>query len=245
MGNFNAFIAAYPEKDWVVFSKSFVTSLGLNPKILTTQILPKEEIADFFNLVVTLNNVLLDLNQDMWLYISYDYFTLKTAKGEVGSSTMPHKINPIAFENSEGNIILANTLLQAISGKIQVSRLQRDLSDSTITRNYGVALAHSLLAYKNTLRGLEKIQPNIRKINQDLADNPAIITEGIQTILRREGTPGAYEKLKELTRGKSVTQKRLRSFIRSLKLPKRLQAELLALTVKSYTGLSSKLAIRR
>ncbi len=241
VGNYNALTAAYPNKDWIKFSENFISNFGLMPKIITTQIMPKDDIVDFLNLIATLNNILLDLDKDMWLYISYDYFRQKTKEEEVGSSTMPHKVNPIDFENSEGNLEVANSLLHGIVNKIQISRLQRDLSDSTMTRNYGVVMAHSLLAYKNTIKGLEKIEPNVFKITQDLLENPEVISEGVQTVLRREGYEMPYEKLKELTRGKKVTIQEIQEFIKNLDISENLKQELLRLTPENYIGLAKEL----
>ncbi len=241
VGNYNALHLSYPEKDWINFSKNFVSSFGLTPKILTTQIVPHDDISDLFNLMITTNNIILDLDRDMWRYISDDYFAQKIVEGETGSSTMPHKVNPIDFENSEGNLEFANAILSMLANKLQISRLQRDLSDSTVKRNYGVAFAHSILAYKNTLKGLNKISPNFQKIKQDLENNPEIISEGIQTILRREGYEMPYEKLKELTRGKKVTMEDIHKFIKGLNVPEKIKQELLKITPENYIGLAKKL----
>lgn len=241
VGNFNAHRAAYPDRDWVNFAKSFITRLGLKPKLLTTQVMPKEEIADFLHSIEVLNNIILDLDRDIWLYISFGYFKQRTKRQEVGSSTMPHKVNPIDFENSEGNILIANALLETIAGKIQVSRLQRDLSDSTVLRNYGVALGHSLLAYKSTSRGLEKLQPNRKAISRDLEENPQVIAEAIQTILRREGYREPYEKLKGLTRGQEIATQTLAKFINGLDVADKVKKELLSLKPQTYIGLAKEL----
>ena len=241
VGNYNAHVAAYPEADWIKFSKEFISNLGLEPNLITTQIEPHDNLAEIFHNIIRINNILLDLDRDMWTYISMDYLKQKVKKEEVGSSTMPHKVNPIDFENSEGNFGIANVLMGHLSRKLPVSRLQRDLSDSTVIRNIGVAFAHSIIAYQSTLKGLGKIEVNNEKISQDLRNHPEIISEGIQTILRREGISEAYEKLKKLTRGKKITRNDIEGFIRGLDVDEKVKKELLELTPENYVGLASKL----
>ncbi len=241
VGNYNAHVAAYPKVDWIKFSEEFIDSFGLEPNLITTQIEPRDNLAEIFHNIIRINNILLDLDRDMWTYISLDYFKQKIKQGEVGSSTMPQKVNPISFENSEGNLGVANALMTHFSNKLPVSRLQRDLSDSTVLRNIGVAFAHCVIAYQSILRGLQKIEVNKEKINQNLEDHPEIITEGIQSILRREGVKEAYEKLKELTRGKKITKNDIEEFVRNLDVPEKVKKELLELTPGNYIGLAEKL----
>jgi adenylosuccinate lyase len=241
VGNYNSLQVAYPQKDWIEFSNKFVSNFGLVPKILTTQIVPHEDISDLFNLMITINNIILNLDKDIWRYISDNYFSQKTIETEVGSSIMPHKVNPIDFENSEGNLEFANAILSLLSNRLEISRLQRDLSDSTVKRNYGVGFAHSILGYKSTLKGLNKISPNMEKIKQDLENNPEIISEAVQTILRRDGYEMPYEKLKDLMRGKKVTMKEIHEFISSLNVSKKVKKELLSLIPENYIGLAIKL----
>ncbi|MCL2132086.1 MAG: adenylosuccinate lyase, partial [Lentimicrobiaceae bacterium] len=203
-GNFNAHYVAYPEVDWVSFANNFLSKqLKLNRYQTTTQIEHYDTMAAYFDAIKRINTILLDLNRDVWTYISMDYFKQKVKAGEVGSSAMPHKVNPIDFENSEGNICIANALLEALSAKLPVSRLQRDLTDSTVTRNIGVALGHSILAYNSLLKGLQKLLLNETALNADLEKNWAVVAEAVQTVLRREKYPNPYEALKDLTRGKS------------------------------------------
>ena len=247
-GNYNAHIAAFPKFDWLKFSKKFISNfnkklifkLEMNP--FTTQIEPHDSYIELFDHFKRFNNMLIDLNQDMWRYISDDWITQKPKKGEVGSSTMPHKINPIDFENSEGNLGLANALFEFFARKLPISRLQRDLSDSTVERAFGTAFGHSYLAYVSLLGGLNKIKVNEIKIKEDLNTHPEIITEAIQTILRREGVKMPYEKLKELTRGKKVTLQDIHKFINTLPVSDKVKKELLKITPQNYTGLASKLA---
>src|SRR3989338_3294902 len=246
-GNFNAHLVAYPKIDWILFAKNFIGGLNKNRKIklelnlLTTQIDPHDSEAEIFDCLSRINTILIGLNQDIWHYISDEWIVQKVVKGEVGSSTMPHKINPINFENSEGNLGLANALLNFFSNKLPISRLQRDLSDSTVERNFGSALAYSLIAYENLLKGLQKIEINKHKITEDLQNHPEIITEAIQIILRREGVEMPYEKLKELTRGKKVTLPDIHKFIDSLEVGDKIKKELKKITPENYTGLASKL----
>jgi len=236
-GNFNAHLAAYPEVDWMALSKSFVEGLGLRWNPHTTQIEPHDYMAELFHAVSRYNTILLDLNRDIWSYISIGYFRQRSIAGEVGSSTMPHKVNPIDFENAEGNLGLANALFSHLADKLPVSRWQRDLSDSTVLRNIGVAFGYSMLAYQSTLKGLGKLEPDRDRIAADLEGNWAVLAEAIQTVMRRYGVPEPYEKLKALTRGKGgISAGDLHRFIESLELPDDARARLLALTPASYTG---------
>lgn len=240
-GNYAAIQIAYPEIDWIAFGKKFISSLGLKPNLLTTQIESHESTALAFDYLAQINNVIKNLDQDMWLYISRGIFILQKIEGEVGSSTMPHKVNPINFENSEGNLGLANSILRFMSDKLTVSRLQRDLTDSTVMRNQGVGLAYSLIAYKNTLTGLNKIKPNLEKINAELEDHWEVLAEAIQVVLRKVGYPKPYEKLKELTQGHAMNKESIQTFIQSLDIPKTEKNKLLNLTPQTYIGLSNKL----
>jgi len=240
-GNFNAHHVAYPGIDWVKFADAFIMrTLGLERCRTTTQIEHYDNLAAFFDNLKRINTILIDLDRDIWTYISMDYFKQKVKKEETGSSTMPHKVNPIDFENSEGNLGVANALFEHLSAKLPVSRLQRDLTDSTVIRNIGVPLAHSLIAFKSLLKGLDKLILNEEKIRSDLNTNWAVITEAIQTILRREQYPEPYEALKELTRGKAgINQPELLSFIDSLKIPNKVKTELKKITPENYTGIIS------
>lgn len=237
-GNLNAHYAAYPETDWIGFSNRFVNeTLGLTRSQTTTQIDHYDNLAAIFDGMKRINTILTDLNRDCWTYISKDYFKQKIKTGEVGSSTMPHKVNPIDFENSEGNLGLANAIFEHLSAKLPVSRLQRDLTDSTVLRNIGVPVAHSLIAFHSLLRGLDKLLLNKDTIDRDLNNNWAVVTEGIQTILRREGYPRPYEALKDLTRhNKPIDREILIAFIESLDLRAEIKTELLQLTPMTYTG---------
>ncbi len=238
-GNFNAHYAAYPDIDWHEFGNEFLKKLGLVRQKVTTQIENYDYLAAFFDGIKRINTILIDLNRDMWLYISMDYFKQRIKEGEVGSSTMPHKVNPIDFENSEGNLGFANAIFEHLSSKLPVSRLQRDLTDSTVSRNIGVPIAHSLLAYKSLIKGLNKLVLNNARLEQDLRDNWAVVAEAIQTILRREGFPKPYEKLKELTRtNERIDERAIKEFIRKLKVSKEVKAELLSITPQNYTGRS-------
>jgi len=241
-GNYAAAALAYPNINWIEFSKKFVGSLGLNTNLLTTQIEPHDTSAAVYDALSRLNNVIKDLDQDMWFYISRGIFKLKKKEGEVGSSTMPHKVNPINFENSEGNVGLANAILRFMADKLTISRLQRDLTDSTVIRNQGVALGYSLLAYKNTIKGLEKVEVNTKSVQSELDAHWEILAEAIQTILRKVGYPKPYEKLKELTRGEQVTKETIQKFIAGLDIPKAEKDKLLKLTPAKYIGLSIKLS---
>ena len=237
-GNFNAHIVAYPAVDWAGFANKFLQEqLGLNRYQTTTQIEHYDTMAAYFDAIKRINTILLDLDRDVWTYISMDYFKQKVKVGEVGSSAMPHKVNPIDFENSEGNICIANALLEALSAKLPVSRLQRDLTDSTITRNIGVPLAHGIIAYNSLLRGIKKLLLNNEAIQADLEKNWAVVAEAIQTILRRENYPNPYEVLKELTRGKShITKESIHAFIEDLNINETVKEELRKITPQNYVG---------
>lgn len=241
VGNFNAHYIAYPEIDWPSFSRNFVERLGLEWNPLTTQIEPHDFIAEICDTFARFNTILIDLNQDIWRYISIGYFQQKSKKEEVGSSTMPHKINPIDFENAEGNLGVANALLHYFSAKLPISRWQRDLTDSTVLRNLGVSFGHSLIAYKSLSKGLAKLQVNHSRIKQDLRENWGVLSEAIQTVMRRYGIEEPYEKLKELTRGKEINQSLLHQFINSLNLPSDAKNKLLLLSPESYIGIADKL----
>ncbi|PLX05525.1 MAG: adenylosuccinate lyase, partial [Marinilabiliales bacterium] len=238
-GNFNAHHVAYPEIDWVDFGNTFVNKvLGLDRSQTTTQIDHYDNIAAIFDGLKRINTVLLDLSRDFWTYISMDYFKQKIKKGEVGSSAMPHKVNPIDFENAEGNIGVANALYEHLASKLPVSRLQRDLTDSTVLRNVGVPVAHSLLATKSLLKGLDKIIINDKTIDKDLENNWSVVAEAIQTILRREGYENPYEALKQLTRtGDKINKETIKEFILSLKLDDSVKNELLSISPDNYTGI--------
>jgi adenylosuccinate lyase len=247
-GNYNAFVSAYPKGNWIKFSKDFISHLGkavhvtFQANLITTQIEPHDTYAELFDIMRRANTILLDFNQDMWRYISDGYITEMPKKNEVGSSTMPHKINPIDFENSEGNLGIANALFSFFSQKLPISRLQRDLSDSTVERAFGTAFGHSYLAYISLEKGLGKISANESKIKDDLLAHPEIIAEAIQTVLRSIGYPIPYEALKKLTRGKEVSMDDFVKFIDGLKISAQLKLELKKFTPSSYVGLASKLA---
>ncbi len=241
-GNYNAHVVAFPKIDWIGFSKRFVKSLGLDANILTTQIEPHDTYAEVFDCVRRANMILLDCSQDMWRYISDAWIVQKSKAGEVGSSTMPHKVNPIDFENCEGNLGIANALLGFFSTKLPVSRLQRDLSDSTVERNFGSAFGYSLIAYASLLKGFSKIAVSDVNIKNTLNTHTEVIAEAIQTVLRREKVAMPYEKLKELTRGKQVTMEDFAKFIGELDVTPAVKKELLKITPENYTGLASKLA---
>ncbi len=242
VGNFNAHLIAFPDTDWQTLSAAFVERLGLTPQVLTTQIEPHDHLARLCHACVRFHSVLLDLNRDVWSYIALGFLKQRRIDTETGSSTMPHKINPIDFENSEGNLGVANALLAHLAEKLPVSRWQRDLSDSTAMRNIGVALGHSWLAMRSTLRGLGKIEVNEMRIQEDLAGAWEVLGEAAQTILRREGVKDGYERLKALTRGQTLTEESWRKLIGSLALPKDAERVLLELTPATYTGMASRLA---
>lgn len=242
VGNYNAHSVAYPDVDWAIFAEDFVHSLGLQFNAYTIQIEPHDYIAEFFHALSRFNTILLDFDRDIWGYISLGYFKQKTIAGEVGSSTMPHKVNPIDFENSEGNIGIANALFGFLADKLPVSRWQRDLTDSTVLRNIGVGIAHTSIAIQATLKGISKLQINAEVIEADLNANWEVLAEPIQTVMRRYGIEKPYEKLKELTRGQRITPEQMQVFIDTLDIPAEAKASLLALTPRSYTGYAKQLA---
>jgi adenylosuccinate lyase len=243
VGNYNAHMVAYPEIDWEKFARSFVESLGLEFNAYTIQIEPHDAIAELFDAYARANTIMLDLDRDIWGYISLGYFTQKTKPGEIGSSTMPHKVNPIDFENSEGNFGIANALLRHMSEKLPVSRWQRDLTDSTVLRNMGTALGHTLLAYDSLLKGLGKLEANYTMLSSDLDANWDVLAEPVQTVLRRYGVAGAYELLKDLTRGKGgITRESLHEFIKTLAIPQDAKNSLLELRPATYVGKAIELA---
>jgi adenylosuccinate lyase len=243
VGNYNAHLSAYPEFDWETFSKNVIEQrLGLAFNPYTIQIEPHDYMAELFDAVARANTILLDLNRDIWGYISLGYFKQRTKAGEIGSSTMPHKVNPIDFENSEGNLGLANALLRHLSEKLPVSRWQRDLTDSTVLRNIGVALGYSLLAYDSCLRGLNKLEVNPERLAEDLDATWEVLAEPVQTVMRRYGVENPYEQLKELTRGKGISREGLRRFIDSLAIPQEAKDRLLAMTPANYIGHAAELA---
>jgi adenylosuccinate lyase len=245
VGNYNAHLSAYPDVDWEKFSKEVVEKrLGLEFNPYTIQIEPHDYMAELFDAVARANTILLDMNRDIWGYISVGYFKQKTKAGEIGSSTMPHKVNPIDFENSEGNLGIANALLKHLSEKLPVSRWQRDLTDSTVLRNLGTALGHSLLAYDSALKGLGKLETNPERLAEDLNNCWEVLAEPVQTVMRRFGVPNPYEQLKELTRGKGITPEGLRSFIQGLAIPDDAKKLLLEMTPASYIGKATELAQR-
>jgi adenylosuccinate lyase len=241
-GTYAAQVAALPEVDWLRFGQAFVRFLGLTPILLTTQIEPHDTLVELCDVLRRINTIMLDLDMDMWRYISDGYFVQRPDANEVGSSTMPHKVNPINFENSEGNLLVANALLELYGRKLPISRLQRDLSDSTILRTLGVAWGHSLLAYRRTLRGLSQIEANQERLAEDLAAHPEVLAEAIQTILRSAGYHQPYEVLKHLTRGRTITLNDMRQFIQALDVASEVKTQLLALTPETYTGLAATLA---
>ncbi|WP_367156138.1 adenylosuccinate lyase [Methylomonas sp. HYX-M1] len=242
VGNYNAHSVAYPEVDWPQFAQHFVESLGLTFNPYTIQIEPHDYMAEFFHALSRFNTILLDFDRDVWGYISLGYFKQKTVAGEVGSSTMPHKVNPIDFENSEGNLGLANAIFSFLADKLPVSRWQRDLTDSTVLRNIGVGIAHTSIAIQSSLKGISKLELNPAALDQDLDMNWEVLAEPIQTVMRRYGIEKPYEKLKELTRGQSVTGDGMRAFVEKLQIPEPAKAELMTLTPHSYTGYAAELA---
>jgi len=245
VGNYNAHLAAYPDVDWEEFAKRFVEARGLTFNPYTIQIEPHDCMAELFDAYARINTILLDLNRDIWGYISLGYFKQKVVAGEVGSSTMPHKVNPIDFENSEGNVGLANALLRHMSEKLPISRWQRDLTDSTVLRNMGVALGHTLLGYESCLKGLHKLEANPQRIAQDLDNSWEVMAEPIQTVMRRYGIANAYDRLKELTRGQSgINRASLQAFIAALEIPEAEKQRLLQLSPDTYTGKAADLARR-
>ena len=244
VGNYNAHLAAYPDYDWESFARRFVEAFGLEFNPYTIQIEPHDALAELFDAFARANTILIDLDRDLWGYISLGIFRQKLKEGEVGSSTMPHKVNPIDFENSEGNLGLANALLRHLTEKLPVSRWQRDLTDSTVLRNMGVALGYTLLAWDSLLRGLAKLEVDTRCLHEELNANWELLAEPIQTVMRRYGIAKPYEQLKELTRGNRVSREELQAFVSSLKIPTAAKEELLKLTPWDYTGKAAELARR-
>ncbi|MFK3740507.1 adenylosuccinate lyase [Massilia sp. TN1-12] len=243
VGNYNAHLSAYPGFDWPAFSKNVIEQrLGLVFNPYTIQIEPHDYMAELFDAVARTNTILLDLNRDIWTYVSLGYFKQKLKAGEIGSSTMPHKVNPIDFENSEGNLGLANATLRHMADKLPVSRMQRDLTDSTVLRNIGVGFGYALLAYDSCLRGLNKLEVNPARLEQDLDANWEVLAEPVQTVMRRYGIENPYEQLKELTRGKGITREALQEFIGKLAVPQEAKDLMLAMTPANYTGLAAQLA---
>jgi adenylosuccinate lyase len=243
VGNYNAHLSAYPSFDWPAFSKNVIeTRLGLVFNPYTIQIEPHDYMAELFDAFARANTILLDLNRDIWTYVSLGYFKQKLKAGEIGSSTMPHKVNPIDFENSEGNLGLANAVLKHLSEKLPVSRMQRDLTDSTVLRNIGVGLGYTLLAYDSCLRGLNKLEVNPQRLAADLDANWEVLAEPVQTVMRRYGIENPYEQLKELTRGKGISKDALQVFINGLAIPQEAKDVLLTMTPANYIGIADKLA---
>ena len=245
VGNYNAHLSAYPEKDWEAFSQSVIENqLGLTFNPYTIQIEPHDYMAELFDAVTRTNTILIDWSRDVWGYISLGYFKQRTKAGEIGSSTMPHKVNPIDFENAEGNLGLANALLTHLSQKLPISRWQRDLTDSTVLRNMGVALGYAVLAYDSLARGLGKLEVNPQSLDEDLDAAWEVLAEPIQTVMRRYALPNPYERLKELTRGKTITREAIQTFVQSLEIPEADKQRLLAMTPGNYVGTAEALAKR-
>mgnify|MGYP001391359368 FL=1 len=237
-GNFNAHHIAYPEIDWKKFAESFVKNMGLSLSFPTTQIEHYDNLAAIFDNIKRINSIIIDFNQDMWLYVSMDYFKQKIKKGEIGSSAMPHKVNPIDFENSEGNLGIANSIFNHLSSKLPISRLQRDLTDSTVLRNLGVPIAHTIIGINSTIKGINKILLNKNKIDEDLENNWIVISEAIQTVLRREGYPKPYEALKKLTRkNEKIDKITFSNFINSLEISEKVKKDLMKISPFNYTGI--------
>ncbi|MDP8033805.1 adenylosuccinate lyase [Pasteurella atlantica] len=241
VGNYNAHLSAYPEIDWHKFSQEFVTSLGIEWNPYSTQIEPHDYIAEYFDCIARFNTILIDFDRDLWGYIALNYFKQRTVAGEIGSSTMPHKVNPIDFENSEGNLGLANALMSHLAQKLPISRWQRDLTDSTVLRNLGVGVGYSLIAYSSTLKGISKLEVNEDRLLEDLDQNWEVLAEPIQTIMRRYGIEKPYEKLKELTRGKRVTKEIMQNFVETLPLPQAEIERLKQMTPANYIGYAVEL----
>jgi adenylosuccinate lyase len=243
VGNYNAHLSAYPDVDWVKMAQKFVEARGITFNPYTIQIEPHDYMAELFDAYARLNTILIDLNRDIWSYISVGYFKQRVVAGEVGSSTMPHKVNPIDFENSEGNLGLANALLRHLSEKLPISRGQRDLTDSTVLRNMGVALGYTLLAYESCLKGLNKLEANPMRLAEDLNNSWEVLAEPIQTVMRRYNIENAYDKLKDLTRGKGgINKESLRAFIKTLDIPATEKQRLSELSPETYTGKAADLA---
>jgi adenylosuccinate lyase len=244
VGNYNAHLSAYPELDWEGIARKFIESLGLSFNPYTIQIEPHDAMAELFDAIARCNTILVDADRDIWQYISMGYFKQKTKAGEIGSSTMPHKVNPIDFENSEGNLGIANAILHHMSEKLPISRLQRDLTDSTVLRNMGVAFGYVTLAHDSTMRGLNKLEANPARLAEDLDACWEVLAEPVQTVMRRYGVPNPYEQLKELTRGKGISREALRDFIATLAIPEDARKLLLDMTPGSYIGKAADLARR-
>ena len=242
VGNFNAHLAAYPDVDWEALARGVIEGFGLCQNRLTIQIEPHDGMAELFDAIQRWNTILLDFDRDVWTYVSMGYFKQKTVKGEIGSSTMPHKVNPIDFENSEGNLGLANAVFGFLARKLPVSRMQRDLTDSTVLRNMGVAFAYSLVAVKSTQKGIGKLQVNDERLAEDLDRNWEVLAEPIQTVMRKVGMANPYERLKELTRGRRVTAEIMKGFVGTLELPEADKKRLMEMTPASYVGMAEKLA---
>ena len=240
-GNYHTILLANKNKDPVKIATKFIRKFKVEHNVVTTQIEPHDWIAETCHALIRVNNIVNDLNNDMWMYIANDIFILKTIKDEVGSSTMPHKVNPIDFENSEGNIGLANSMLNFFAEKLPISRLQRDLSDSTTLRNIGVALGYSVISYKSTLKGLQKITPNKNKINEELDNNWIVLSEAVQTVMRLENIENAYEKLKDLTRGKNLNKEQYLEFVENLDVTQKNKDYLKSLNPRNYIGVAPKL----
>jgi adenylosuccinate lyase len=244
VGNYNAHLAAYPDFDWESFNRRFVESFSIEFNPYTIQIEPHDAMAELFDAVARINTILIDTNRDLWQYISLGYFKQRLKAGEIGSSTMPHKVNPIDFENAEGNLGLANALLRHLAEKLPISRLQRDLTDSTVLRNMGVAFGYCILAYDSCLRGLGKLEADPKRLADDLDVTWEVLAEPVQTVMRRYGIENPYEQLKELTRGKGIERDALRAFIRNLAIPESEKSRLLEMTPSSYIGKAAELAKR-
>lgn len=244
VGNFNAHAAAYPDLDWIASSEAFLMGLGVTPNPHTTQIEPHDYLAEAFHALIRFNQILLDFDRDVWSYISIEYFRQKKVEGETGSSTMPHKVNPIDFENSEGNVGVANALLGHMADKLMVSRWQRDLSDSTVLRNIGSALGHCVVAYEATLKGLSRLEVNEPAISEDLAQSWEVLAEAVQTVMRKHGLPEPYEQLKKVTRGRQLDAALYAEVLGALDLPAEARQDLERLTPSAYTGLAAVLARR-
>jgi adenylosuccinate lyase len=243
VGNYNAHLSAYPDVDWQAFARDVIEQrLGLSFNPYTIQIEPHDYMAELFDAIARTNTILLDLNRDIWGYISLGYFKQRTKAGEIGSSTMPHKVNPIDFENSEGNLGMANAVLKHMAEKLPVSRWQRDLTDSTVLRNIGVGLGYTVLAYDSCLRGLNKLEVNPARMAEDLDQSWEVLAEPVQTVMRRYGIENPYEQLKELTRGKGISQEGLQTFIAGLAIPQSAKDQLMAMTPANYVGLARELA---
>ena len=242
VGNYNAHLSAYPEIDWAAFNRRFIESFGLEFNPYTIQIEPHDAMAELFDAIARFDTILIDANRDIWQYISLGYFKQKTKAGEIGSSTMPHKVNPIDFENSEGNLGLANAVLKHLAEKLPISRLQRDLTDSTVLRNMGVAFGYAVLAYDSCLRGLNKLEANPQRLAEDLDACWEVLAEPVQTVMRRYGIENPYEQLKDLTRGKGIEKDALHVFIKTLAIPDGEKQRLLAMTPGNYIGIAAQLA---